>query len=547
MEIFKGKVAFSGITIGKILYYSREDYQIRQYVVTNVKKELGDFRKAVLQVQKHLQQLYEETNGGAPEGVSVSARIYAQQLRLLEEKEYAKAIQSMIEGQKVSAGYAIKTTRDEMLETFSEIDSQVVRERLRNIRDVSGLLLKSMGQSTSRIDLGDDPVILISENLLPTEILEMDKTKLLAVCTRQGSEISHGAIMAKTIGIPALFDVPVDDEWDGRMAIVDGYTGTIYLDPAGELLKEYRMRQNDISTEREELMHYRDKEDVTADGERRPIYANIGSLDDLNSVSFYGAAGIGLLRSEFQYLGRNSYPIENDLFLEYKKLAERMGKKETVIRTVDLGGDKKAAYMDFPHEDNPIMGNRGIRLCLDQKEILKTQLRAIYRASIYGNFSVMFPMITSLEELDEIDQMIREILAELERKKIQHKHLKRGIMIETPAAVMIAEELAERVDFLSLGTNDLTQYTLAMDRQNPYLQRRYDDHHPAIFRMIRMTAEGAHKKGKKVFICGELAADTAWTERFLQMGIDGFSVVPACILPVRRELCRSVVQRPEDK
>ena len=324
--------------------------------------------------------------------------------------------------------------------------------------------------------------------------------------------------MAKTMNIPALLEIDTDSEWDGRQAIVDGYTGTLYIDPDEEVKKEYEIRRQADKEEREELLKLRREPDITKDGRKIEIYANIGNMDDLNSVLYYGAAGIGLLRSEFQYLGRENYPRENELFLAYKKIAETMGEKLTVIRTADLGADKQAEYLNIPDETNPIMGNRGIRLCLDRKRMFKAQLRAIFRASAYGNLALMYP----------------------------YKHIKTGIMIETPAAVMISRELARRVDFLSLGTNDLSQYTLAMDRQNPLLRKKYNDHHPAVLRMIQMVIEAGHAENRRVCICGELAADTALTEEFLRMGVDCLSVVPACILPVRKAL-RQVNLSGDDK
>ena len=379
-------------------------------------------------------------------------------------------------------------------------------------------------------------MIVVTESITPTELMEMDKEKILAIVTHHGSDISHAAILAKTMNIPALVEIDTDTEWDGQLAIVDGYTGSLYIHPDEEIKKEYEIRRQADLEEREELLKLREKPDLTRDGMRVEIYANIGNMDDLNSVLYYGAAGIGLLRSEFQYLGRENYPRENELFHAYKKIAETMGNRLAVIRTADLGADKQAAYLNIPDETNPIMGNRGIRLCLDRKKMFKAQLRAIFRASAYGNLAIMFPMISSEEEMDEIEAMIEEVTRGLDERGIPYKNIRTGIMIETPAAVMISRELARRVDFLSLGTNDLSQYTLAMDRQNPLLRKKYNDHHPAVLRMIKMVIDAGHAENKRVCICGELAADTALTEEFLRMGVDCLSVVPACILPVRRAL-----------
>lgn len=532
MEIYKGTATFSGIAIGKILYYSRGEYQIRQCLVSNIKKEIQDFRTARLQTVQTLKQLYEE-NCRVNEQ---AANIFQGQIRLLESESYQKAIESCIASEKVNAAYAVMTNRDEVTETFRNLEEPVVRRRIQDIQEISGRLIQILGGACVKINLGEEPVIVVSESLAPTEIMEMDKDKLLAVVMHHGSAVSHTSIVAKTMEIPSLVDVETHDEWDGHMAIVDGYTGTVYLDPDQEIRKEYRIRLEADKREKEELLKLKNQADETVDGRRIGLYANIGNMSDLNNVLYYGAAGIGLLRSEFQYLGRENYPRENELFRAYKKLAETMGERLAVIRTADLGADKKASYLDIPEENNPIMGNRGIRLCLDRKLMFKAQLRAIYRASAYGNLAVMYPMVASESEMDEIEELVREVKEGLTEKEIPFRNIQTSIMIETPAAVMISRELSKRVDFLSIGTNDLTQYTLAMDRQNPLLKSKYDDHHPAILRMILMVVEAGHAEGKPVGICGEIAADTGLTETFLRMGVDFLSVVPACILPVRKAL-----------
>ena len=532
MDVYKGTGAFSGIAIGKILYYHKSEYQIRQYEITDVKAELNIFRQARARVMEQLADLYEKnciTQG-------TQAEIFLRQKNLLEGKSFQRAIESVIQSEKVNSAYAVMTTRDEMLKTFRTLEEPAIKERLDNMREISDRLIGELGGISPRIDLGDEPVIVVTESITPTELMEMDKDKLMAIVTHHGSDMSHATIMAKTMNIPALVEIDTDSEWDGRQAIVDGYTGTLYIDPDEEVKKEYEIRRQADKEEREELLKLRREPDITKDGRKIEIYANIGNMDDLNSVLYYGAAGIGLLRSEFQYLGRENYPRENELFLAYKKIAETMGEKLTVIRTADLGADKQAEYLNIPDETNPIMGNRGIRLCLDRKRMFKAQLRAIFRASAYGNLALMYPMISSEEEMDEIEEIIREVKSGLDEKGIPYKHIKTGIMIETPAAVMISRELARRVDFLSLGTNDLSQYTLAMDRQNPLLRKKYNDHHPAVLRMIQMVIEAGHAENRRVCICGELAADTALTEEFLRMGVDCLSVVPACILPVRKAL-----------
>ena len=532
MEIYKGIATFSGIAIGKVLYYSRVEYQIRQCLVSNIKKEISDFQEARLQAVHKLHELYEASRLLNEQ----EARAFLRQIKLLESESYQNAIESSIAHEKVNAAYAVMINRDELVETFRNLEEPVIRRRINDMQEISNRLIQILGGAAIRINLGDEPVILVAEALSPTEIMEMDKDKLLAVVMHHGSTVSHASIMAKTMEIPTLVDIAADDEWDGMTAIVDGYTGTFYLNPDAEIRREYEIRLEADHREREALLELKAQKDETKDGRKIGLYANIGNMSDLSSVLYYGAKGIGLLRSEFQYLGRENYPRENELFRAYKKVAETMGERLAVIRTADLGADKQAPYLDIPQETNPIMGNRGIRLCLDRRRMFKAQLRAIYRASAYGNLAMMFPMIDSEEEMDEIEKIIGEVKEGLREKDIPFKDIMTGIMIETPAAVMISRELAIRVDFLSIGTNDLTQYTLAMDRQNPLLKDKYNDHHPAVLRMVRMVVESAHKEGKRVGICGELAADTALTGKFLEMGVDFLSVVPACVLPVRKAI-----------
>ena len=532
MEIYKGIATFSGIAIGKVLYYSRGEYQIRQCLVSNIKKEISDFQEARLQAVHKLHELYESSRILNEQ----EAHVFLRQIKLLESESYQNAIESSIAHEKVNAAYAVMINRDELVETFRNLEEPVIRRRINDMQEISNRLIQILGGAAIRINLGDEPVILVAEALSPTEIMEMDKDKLLAVVMHHGSTVSHASIMAKTMEIPTLVDIAADDEWDGMTAIVDGYTGTFYLNPDAEIRREYEIRLEADHREREALLELKAQKDETKDGRKIGLYANIGNMSDLSSVLYYGAKGIGLLRSEFQYLGRENYPRENELFRAYKKVAETMGERLAVIRTADLGADKQAPYLDIPQETNPIMGNRGIRLCLDRRRMFKAQLRAIYRASAYGNLAMMFPMIDSEEEMDEIEKIIGEVKEGLREKDIPFKDIMTGIMIETPAAVMISRELAIRVDFLSIGTNDLTQYTLAMDRQNPLLKDKYNDHHPAVLRMVRMVVESAHKEGKRVGICGELAADTALTGKFLEMGVDFLSVVPACVLPVRKAI-----------
>ncbi len=532
MEIYKGIATFSGIAIGKVLYYSRGEYQIRLCLVSNIKKEISNFQEARIQAVQKLHELYEASRLINEQ----ESRVFLRQIKLVESERYKNASESSIASEKVNAAYAVMINRDELVETFRNLEEPVIRRRINDMQEISNRLIQILGGAAIRINLGDEPVILVAEALSPTEIMEMDKDKLLAVVMHHGSTVSHASIMAKTMEIPTLVDIAADDEWDGMTAIVDGYTGTFYLNPDAEIRREYEIRLEADRREREALLELKAQKDETKDGRKIGLYANIGNMSDLSSVLYYGAKGIGLLRSEFQYLGRENYPRENELFRAYKKVAETMGERLAVIRTADLGADKQAPYLDIPQETNPIMGNRGIRLCLDRRRMFKAQLRAIYRASAYGNLAMMFPMIDSEEEMNEIEEIIEEVKAGLREKDIPFKDIMTGIMIETPAAVMISRELARRVDFLSIGTNDLTQYTLAMDRQNPLLKDKYNDHHPAVLRMVRMVVDAAHKEQRRVGICGELAADTALTGKFLEMGVDFLSVVPACVLPVRKAI-----------
>ncbi len=529
MEIYKGTSAFAGVAIGKIRFYRKGEYQTRQHQADDVKKELKSFDIARRHVMQILKEEYDKNQ----------MNLVLEQAELLGSGSFLRAVQSMITGEKVTAAYAVQTTRDELQSTFSGLTDSSVKERIYNVSRISGLLLDILGGDTRKIDLGEEPVILAAENLSPVELMEMNKDMLLGIITRAGSSTSHAAILAKNMDIPCVTGIGLpqsEEEWEDNVAIIDGYTGTVYLEPGSEVRKEYEIRRKADLIEREALLQLKDAADVTKDGHKVKIYANIGSLDDLNSALYYGARGIGLLRSEFQYLGRESYPGEEELFQAYKKTAETMGDRFVVIRTADLGADKMADYLEIPKETNPLMGNRGIRLSLDRKNLFKTQIRAIYRASCYGNLGMMYPMICSEEEMDEVEAVVEEAKMELKTAGIPFKDIRTGIMMETPAAVMIGEELAKRVDFMGIGTNDLTQYTLAMDRQNPLLQKKYNDHHPAILKMIQMIVEAGHAQNCKVCLCGELAADTRLTEQFLRMGVDALSVVPVCILPVRKAI-----------
>lgn len=544
MEIYKGASAFAGIAIGKIQFYRKGEYQLRQHQADDIKTEQRNFDVA----RRHVMQTLKEEYDSAGISEAIEHQVL-EQAELLGSGSFLRAVQSMISGEKVTADYAVQTTRDELNGTFGNLKDPSIKERIHNVSRVSDLLLEILGKEEKKINLGEEPVILAADALSPAELMEMDKDKLLGIVTRKGSATSHTAILAKSMDIPCVTGVGIpasEEEWEDTVAIIDGYTGTLYLEPDREVRREYEIRRKADLVEREALLKLKDEKDITLDGKEVGIYANIGSLDDLNSALYYGARGIGLLRSEFQYLGRESYPGEEELFQAYKKTAQTMGDRLVVIRTADLGADKQAAYLEIPEETNPLMGNRGIRFCLDRKNLFKTQIRAIYRASWYGNLGMMYPMISEEEEMDAIEELIQEVKAELTGEGIPFKNIRTGIMMETPAAVMIGEELARRVDFLGIGTNDLTQYTLAMDRQNPLLQKKYNDHHPAVVRMIKMIIDAGHKENCKVCLCGELAADTRLTETFLRMGVDALSVVPACILPVRKALQAARVKNEDE-
>lgn len=544
MEIYKGASAFAGIAIGKIQFYRKGEYQLRQHQADDIKTEQRNFDVA----RRHVMQTLKEEYDSAGISEAIEHQVL-EQAELLGSGSFLRAVQSMISGEKVTAAYAVQITRDELNGTFGNLKDPSIKERIHNVSRVSDLLLEILGKEEKKINLGEEPVILAADALSPAELMEMDKDKLLGIVTRKGSATSHTAILAKSMDIPCVTGVGIpasEEEWEDTVAIIDGYTGTLYLEPDREVRREYEIRRKADLVEREALLKLKDEKDITLDGKEVGIYANIGSLDDLNSALYYGARGIGLLRSEFQYLGRESYPGEEELFQAYKKTAQTMGDRLVVIRTADLGADKQAAYLEIPQETNPLMGNRGIRFCLDRKNLFKTQIRAIYRASWYGNLGMMYPMISEEEEMDAIEELIREVKTELSSEGIPFKNIRTGILMETPAAVMIGEELARRVDFLGIGTNDLTQYTLAMDRQNPLLQKKYNDHHPAVVRMIKMIIDAGHKENCKVCLCGELAADTRLTETFLRMGVDALSVVPACILPVRKALRAARVKNEDE-
>ena len=521
MQIYEGKTAFRGIAEGKIKVYRKDQQQIKREHAEDTQEELLRFDRAKGEALRQLTGLYEKA---LKEVGEANAAIFEVHQMMLEDPDYVESITNMIRTQKVNAAYAVASTGDNFSQMFSMMEDDYMRERAADIRDISERLAGILaGRNGSQMEL-TEPVILVADDLAPSETVQLDKDKVLAFVTVHGSSNSHTAILARTMNIPALFQVniPLNDTVDGKEGIVDGYHGKIYLEPDPQVREELEERQAEEKKKQELLWQLKGKENVTLDGRKIEIYANIGSFGDVAAVLQNDAGGIGLFRSEFLYLESEDYPTEEEQFQVYKKVAESM--------------DKQVDYFQMEPEENPALGYRAIRICLDRPEIFKTQLRAIYRASAYGTVSIMYPMIISVEEVDRITEIVQEVREELKQQQIPFKDVEQGIMIETPAAALISDLLAKKVDFFSIGTNDLVQYTLASDRQNPKLELLCDPHHPAILRLIRMVADNAHREGIWVGICGELGADLTLTETFLNMGIDELSVSPGLVLSVRKKV-----------
>lgn len=531
MEKYTGKSIFKGITIGKILFYQKGEQPVKRVKIEDTAEQIKRYEDARAKAAEQLQGLYEKA---LKEVGEANAAVFEVHQMMLEDDDYIDSVVNIIETQQVNAEFAVATTGDNFAKMFAEMEDDYFKARAADVKDISERMVNILSGNESGGALGDEPVIVVAEDLAPSETVQMDKEKLLAFVTRLGSANSHTAILARTMNIPALIEVDIKEEWNGKMAVVDGYTGTFYIDPDEETLKKMQEKKEEDIKARELLQELKGKEDITVDGKHIKLYANIGGVKDVTSVLANDAAGIGLFRSEFLYLEADNYPDEEAQFQAYKTVAENMAGKKVIVRTLDIGADKQVDYFNLDHEENPAMGYRAIRICLDRRDIFRTQLRALLRASAYGNIGIMYPMIISVDEVKEIKKIVESIKAELTEKGIEYGEVEQGIMIETPAAVMISDLLAEEVDFFSIGTNDLTQYTLAIDRQNSKLDNIYDSHHPAVLRMIQKTIENGHKAGCWVGICGELGADMTLTETFLKMGIDELSVSPTFVLPIRK-------------
>ena len=531
MEMYTGKSIFKGIAIGKILFYQKGEQPVKRVKIEDTAEQIKRYEDARAKAAEQLQGLYEKA---LKEVGEANAAVFEVHQMMLEDDDYIDSVVNIIETQQVNAEFAVATTGDNFAKMFAEMEDDYFKARAADVKDISERMVNILSGNESGGAIGDEPVIVVAEDLAPSETVQMDKEKLLAIVTRLGSANSHTAILARTMNIPALIEVDIKEEWNGKMAVVDGYTGTFYIDPDEDILKKMQEKKEEDIKARELLQELKGKEDVTVDGKHIKLYANIGGVKDVASVLANDAAGIGLFRSEFLYLEADNYPDEEAQFQAYKTVAENMAGKKVIVRTLDIGADKQVDYFNLDHEENPAMGYRAIRICLDRRDIFRTQLRALLRASAYGNIGIMYPMIISVDEVKEIKKIVESIKAELTEKGIEYGEVEQGIMIETPAAVMISDLLAEEVDFFSIGTNDLTQYTLAIDRQNSKLDNIYDAHHPAVLRMIQKTIENGHKAGCWVGICGELGADMTLTETFLKMGIDELSVSPTFVLPIRK-------------
>lgn len=533
MQCFQGKSVYKGIALGPVVVLRKNDYQVKRTRIEDVESEIKRMEDALKCSQDQLQNLYEKA---VREVGEASAAIFEVHQMMLEDEDYLEAIQNMIRTEQVNAEYATAITGDNFAEMFASMDDEYMKARSADIKDISERLVRNLsGQGDTNLS-SMEPSVIVADDLSPSETVQMDKEKILAFVTVHGSTNSHTAILARMMNIPALIGVDMDLEkiQTGMRAAVDGFEGKVVFDPDEQILAQAEAKMQEEAEKLKLLQELKGKENITLDGHKINIYANIGSVGDIGYVLENDASGIGLFRSEFLYLGRNDFPTEEEQFQAYKQAVQMMAGKKVIIRTLDIGADKQVDYFNLGEEENPAMGYRAIRICLKQPEIFKTQLRALLRAAVYGNLSVMYPMITSCEEVKRIYEIVAEVEEELKAQEIQYKLPEQGIMIETPAAVIVSDKLAEMVDFFSIGTNDLTQYTLAIDRQNEKLDEFYNPHHEAILRMIQMVVDNAHKHGKWAGICGELGADIMLTEQFVRMGLDELSVAPSMVLKLRK-------------
>jgi phosphotransferase system enzyme I (PtsI) len=529
----KGNSVFGGIAIGKIKKYKKKNRKVKRYHIDNVNNELKRFNECKKKTEVILDSLYKKA---LKEVGEVNAMIFDVHKMLLEDLDFIESIENIIKNQEVNSEFAIAVSSDNFSELFASMEDEYIKERAADIKDVSERLISVLQDiEEEKIEI-NEPYIMVADDLSPSETVQLDKSKILAFVTRYGSVNSHTAILARTMNIPALVGIDIPDDIDNKQGIVDGFKGMFYIEPTDELHSTMDKIRIDEIKKKDLLKELKGKETITQSGKKINLYANIGNVEDVLSVMQNDGEGIGLFRSEFLYLEKSSYPSEEDQFKSYKKVAESMAGKKVIIRTLDIGADKQIEYFNLDKEENPAMGYRAIRICLDREEIFKTQLRAIFRASAFGNLSIMYPMIISTDEIHKIKEIVKEVKCELKEQDIDFKDIEEGVMIETPAAVMISDLLAKEVDFFSIGTNDLTQYTLAIDRQNSKLDKIFNPHHLSLLRMIKLVITNAHKEGKWVGICGELASDFELTETFLEMGIDELSVSPTFILPLRKKI-----------
>lgn len=533
MQVFHGKSVFAGVAIGKIQVYSKAEQQVKRVKIEDAEAEVARYRKAIETAKEQLGALYEKA---LQEVGEANAAIFEIHQMMLEDDDYQESVENMINVQKVNAEYAVAQTGDNFAEMFAAMEDDYMRGRAADIRDISERLLTVLHGGEEKSINTKEPTIIVADDLAPSETVQLDKDMVLSFVTAHGSVNSHTAILARTMGIPALIGtpLPLDETIDGKLGIVDGTNGVIYIEPDEEILKKMQAIQQEEKEKKELLLNLKGKENITIDGQKIMLYANIGNSKDLATVLQNDAGGIGLFRSEFIYLEKDHYPTEEEQFQIYKTVAETMGEKRVIIRTLDIGADKQCDYFEMAKEDNPAMGCRAIRICLTRPEVFKTQLRALFRASAFGKIAIMYPMITSVKEVRKIKEIVEEVKGELSEQGIEYGEPEQGIMIETPAAAVISDMLAKEVDFFSIGTNDLTQYLLAIDRQNTSLDEFFDSHHPAVLRMIALVVENAHKAGIWAGICGELGADLELTQEFLAMGVDELSVSPNRILPIRK-------------